>query len=165
VTVTNRPTPIPHRSTRRSIAWVVLAALAIAFLALAAFDRSPDDSPGARALGISSRFACPVCNGQSIAESDATIARAIRKDINTRLEQGQTEQQISDYLIASYGDGIDLRPKATGVTGLVWILPVFALVCAVAGLVVAFRRWRSAPVSEATEGDRALVEQARRDRS
>jgi cytochrome c-type biogenesis protein CcmH len=157
--------PRSRRGSRRSLAWVVLAALAVALMAVGALDRSPEDTPASRSLSISSRFACPVCNGQSIAESDATIARAIRKDINARVAQGQTEQQISDYLIASYGDGIDLRPKASGVTGLVWILPVFAFVCAVAGLVVAFRRWRAVPVSTTTDDDRARVEQARHDRT
>lgn len=146
---------------RRSLGWIVLGALCLALLAVATFGSRSSNDPDAQFLAVSQRFACPVCNGQSIAESDSTIAREIRKEIRTRLDQGQTEQQITDYLVGAFGENIDLRPKATGVTGLVWILPVAGFVCAVAGLVVVFRRWRSVPVEHESDDDRALVAAAR----
>jgi cytochrome c-type biogenesis protein CcmH/NrfF len=106
-----------------------------------------------------------VCEGQSVAESDSAAAQAIRADINTRIDQGQTDEQITSALIASYqetlGLSISLKPKATGLVGLVWITPVVAFVTAVAGLVVVFRRWRRADVEAATDADRVLVARAR----
>ena len=73
--------------------------------------------------------------------------------------QGQTDDQIRDYLGGLYPN-MDLRPKASGVTGLVWFLPVFVFVLAMAGLVAVFRRWRNETPSVATDADRAIVEQA-----
>lgn len=146
---------------RRTVGWVLVAAFAVALLAVAAFDhRGGPANNNERMFGLASQFACPVCGGQSIAESEVPIAREIRKEIRTRLDQGQTDDQIRQYLVGLYGENIDLKPKASGVTGLVWFLPVFAFVLAVAGLAAVFRRWRREVPSSATDDDRALVEQA-----
>jgi cytochrome c-type biogenesis protein CcmH len=152
---TSRPT------RRRNAGWVVLLACAVALLAVAVIDRNdgPADN-NERVFALSQQFACPVCGGQSIAESEVPIAREIRKEIRTRLDQGQTDEQIRQYLVGLYGEDIALLPKASGVTGLVWFLPVFAFVLAIAGLVAVFRRWRAEVPSVATDADRALVEEA-----
>lgn len=55
-----------------------------------------------------------------------------------------------------------LTPRSDGVSGLVWAVPVVALVLAFAGLAYAFVRWRGGGTARASEADRALVEQARR---
>jgi cytochrome c-type biogenesis protein CcmH/NrfF len=52
-------------------------------------------------------------------------------------------------------------PRATGLDSLVWALPAFAGVCAFAGLVVAFRRWKRAADTVPTDADRVLVAEAR----
>ena len=141
--------------------WVVLGALVVASLAVATFDRGNDPSNNAeREFSLGAQFACPVCEGQSIAESEVPIAREIRKEIRLRLDQGQTDDQIRQYLVGIYGENIDLKPKASGVTGLVWFLPVFVFVLAVAGLVAVFRRWRHQTPAVATAADRSLVEEA-----
>ncbi len=148
------------RSTKRSWWWIVVAALGLALLSVATFDTS--DAPAnnnERMLSLAGQFACPVCSGQSIAESDVPIAREIQKEIRSRLDQGQTDDQIRQYLGALYPD-MDLRPKASGVTGLVWFLPVFAFVLALAGLVAVFRKWRNEAPSMATDADRAIVDAA-----
>ena len=93
----------------------------------------------------------------------ATVAtaKAIRAEIDKRIDQGQTNEQITTFLIGAYNESISLKPRATGVVGLVWITPVVAFVTAVAGLIVVFRRWHLAEVAEATDADRLLVERAR----
>jgi cytochrome c-type biogenesis protein CcmH len=147
---------------RRSVLWVLLLAAAAGILVFAAVDRSSGPGDNAeRASALAGQFACPVCEGQSIAQSDVPIAREIRREIRTRLDQGQTDDQIRQYLVGQYGENIDLRPKATGVTGLVWIIPVVAVVCAVAGLAAVFRRWRREEQRSASDADRVLVERAR----
>ncbi len=145
----------------RTVGWMLLVAAVIGLLSVAAFDR--DDGPvnnAEREFSLAAQFACPVCGGQSIAESDVPIAREIRKEIRSRLDQGQTDDQIRQYLVGLYGENIDLKPRATGVTGLVWFLPVFAFVLAIAGLAAVFRRWRNEVPSSATDDDRRLVEAA-----
>lgn len=145
----------------RSVAWVIVIALAIALLSVAAFDRHRGPSNNAeREFSLGAQFACPVCGGQSIAESDVPIAREIRKEIRSRLDQGQTDDQIRQYLVGLYGEHIDLKPKVSGVTGLVWFLPVFVFVLALAGLAAVFRRWRREESAAATDADRQLVAHA-----
>jgi cytochrome c-type biogenesis protein CcmH len=149
---------VPARS--RTIGWILVLAAALGLLAVAAIDdRSGPVNNGERVYALSEEFACPVCGGQSIAESDVPIAREIKREIRVRLDQGQTDEQIRQYLGALY-PGMDLRPKASGLTGLVWFLPVFAFVLAVAGLVAVFRKWRRETPAVASDADRALVEEA-----
>ena len=99
--------------------WAVIGALFIALMAVATFDRDNGPQNNAeREFSLAAQFACPVCDGQSIAESEVPIAREIRKEIRTRLDQGQTDTQIRQYLVGLYGDNIDLKPKASGVTAV-----------------------------------------------
>jgi cytochrome c-type biogenesis protein CcmH len=152
-----------HRGARRrSVLWVLLGALALGVLVFAAVDRgSGDESNADRSYSLAKRFACPVCEGQSIAESDVPIAREIKKEIAKRVDEGQTDNQIRDYLVGLYGEHIDLKPQASGVTGLVWIIPVVAFVTAIAGLAAVFRKWRREERIVATDADREVVARAR----
>jgi cytochrome c-type biogenesis protein CcmH len=103
---------------------------------------------------------CPVCRSQSVADSDVAAARAIRTEIAKRVGEGQSDDDIRDAIAATYGDDVQLTPERGGFSGLVWILPVVALVLALAGLSAAFARWRRHVQVEASDADRALVEQA-----
>lgn len=157
------PSPSARRSSgvAHSMWWVVLGALVVGLLAVAIFDSNDGpETASEREFALTNQFACPVCDGQSIAESDVPIARELRKEIRSRLAQGQTDNQIREYLVGLYGENIDLKPKAGGVTGLVWVLPVFVFVLAVAGLAMAFRRWNSEVAPISTDDDRRLVEHA-----
>lgn len=147
-----------HPARRRTVLWILLGAVALGLLVFATVDRDSDAvTTSERTYQLAAQFACPKCQGQSIAESDIPIAREIRNEIAQRLEQGQTESQIRQYLVSIYGENIDYTPRATGVTGLVWVIPVVAVVAALAGLTAVFLRWRNEERSVATDEDRALV--------
>ena len=70
---------------------------------------------------------CPTCRSQSVADSEAPSAKAIRAEIARRLEAGESEDEIRDYLVSRFGEEILLTPSSSGVTGLVWVLPVVAV--------------------------------------
>jgi cytochrome c-type biogenesis protein CcmH/NrfF len=70
---------------------------------------------------------------------------------------GESAASIKAHYIGTYGEWINLRPEASGVGAVVWVLPVGALVLAAGGLALAFRRWRRQPAMTATDDDRALV--------
>jgi cytochrome c-type biogenesis protein CcmH len=114
-----------------------------------------------RAMAVADTVRCPTCRSQSAADSDAPASVAIRTEIEARLRDGQTDGQIRAYLVSRYGEDVLLRPSGSGLTGLVWALPVAAVVVAAAGLAVAFRRWRGGAPPAVTDEDRALVERAR----
>lgn len=142
--------------------WIlVLALLAGALVVAAIGDRGPRTT-AERARSISESIACPQCQGQSVADSEAPSARAIRTEVARRLEAGETDDQIRDYIAGIYGEEALLNPPSDGVAGLIWFLPVAGLVAAVGGLVVVFRRWRVPQDVEVSDDDRVLVEQARR---
>ena len=78
-----------------------------------------------------------------------------------RLRDGESKGQILAFLASRYGDGILLRPEASGVAGLVWVLPVALGLLAIAGVIAALRRWRVPPgAPPVTDEDRARVEAA-----
>lgn len=145
----------------RSIGWVGVLTVVVVALSIATLSHRDQPNNAERSLNLAEQFACLVCGGQSVAQSDSASAKTIRAEIDKRIDQGQTDKQITDFLIGTFSETISLRPRASGVVGLVWITPVVAFVTAVAGLIVVFRRWHLAEVAEASDADRLLVEQAR----
>lgn len=127
------------RALRASYA--LMALVLVAALVAGARSSGPTN-PLDRALAIEQSIKCPTCRGQSVAESDAAASKAIRTEVAKRISEGQSDAQIRDYFAAQYGEDILLRPAKTGLAGLVWVLPVTAVVLGVAGLGFAFRRWR-----------------------
>jgi cytochrome c-type biogenesis protein CcmH len=146
---------------RRVLPGVALAAVVAVALVIggAGPDKGPR-SPAARAQSIGEDLRCPVCQGLSVADSHSPTAEAMREDIRRRVDAGESAEAIKAYYVSRYGEWVLLRPEASGVGVLVWVLPVGALLLAAGGLALAFRRWRRQPTMTATDEDRALVEAA-----
>lgn len=144
----------------RRWSWLVIVALVLVALVRNGIDDGGPRSEAERVRSIASTMKCPVCRSQSVADSDVAAARAIRLEIARRVEAGDSDDEIRDAIAATYGEDVQLTPSASGFAGLVWILPVVALVLALAGLAAAFARWRRVPATAATEEDRALVARA-----
>lgn len=128
--------------TARRLSYLAMAVVAIVALAVGTLDDGPARATEDRVESIAATIRCPQCAGQSAANSDASSARAIRREIAERLDDGQGADDIRAYFASRYGDEILLTPPATGVGSLVWVLPVAATVVAAAGLGLAFVRWR-----------------------
>ena len=141
--------------------WIGVFVVAGAALLYGAVDEGPPRTNADRAYALAQDFACPVCQGQSVAESDVPVARNIRREIAGWVSEGRTDDEIRDELVAAFGEDIDYNPPATGVSALVWVLPVVVLAGAVVGLVVVFRRNRRATTAEIDPDDEALVAAAR----
>ena len=146
-------------TTRQRASWAVLAAVVGVALVVGAGDGSPP-SDAERVERITQAVRCPTCRSQSVADSDAPAARIIRDDVLRRVREGQTDQEIQDYLFGRYGDSIRLEPARRGVSVVVWVLPVLGVALAVGLLAYVFRRrWRPRGRRVSAE-DRALVEEA-----
>ncbi|MFW6088679.1 MAG: cytochrome c-type biogenesis protein [Gemmatimonadota bacterium] len=104
----------------------------------------------ARAADIAAQLRCPVCSGQSVLESNSAIAQEMQAVIRERLERGDGEREVLAYFQGAYGDWIILRPRATGLNLLVYVLPALALLGGGIWLVVVLRRWSA---GGAVEGD------------
>jgi cytochrome c-type biogenesis protein CcmH/NrfF len=136
--------------------WLVLAFVAIGALVIGTRSSGPS-SPEEQMQAIARTIKCPECSGQSVASSGSASSKAIRTDIAARLKRGQSADEIRDYYAGRYGEAILLTPARSGAASLVWIIPVVAIVIAIAALAAAFVRWRSAGDAQATDEDRALV--------
>ncbi len=144
--------------------WLIIAVVVIA-AGVVGLQRSSHPSLDQRTLSIAGQVRCPVCNGQSAAQSDAPPALAIRSQIRTELAAGQSSSVILAGIAKGYGSGILEKPQATGVGLIVWVLPLLAVAGAILGLVLAFRRWRPSALTGpgATDTDRELVGEALRE--
>ena len=96
-----------------------------------------------RAQQIGGRIKCPVCQGESIANSPAQMAQDMMALVTEKVAQGATDQQIIDELLASYSGAVLLDPPASGLTLWLWLAPIAAMAV---GLVVIFW-WRQHPGS------------------
>ncbi|MGH9194002.1 MAG: cytochrome c-type biogenesis protein [Acidimicrobiales bacterium] len=145
---------------RRVIGWLAMAAVLLVALAVGvAYDGGPR-TPDERARNLAETVACPACDGQSVAESDAAASRGIRTLIAERIDQGASDDAIRDELVATWGKSILLTPDGSGVAGLVWALPAAALILALAGVAYVFWRWRGTAAIHASDADRDLVDRA-----
>jgi len=71
---------------------------------------------------------CPVCQGLSVADSPSTMARDMKQNVREMLARGYTQEQILSFFERSYGQFVLLKPKFQGVSLLVWLLPIAALI-------------------------------------
>lgn len=161
---TEAATPVPRsrgRGRGRLLGWLALAVVLLGALAYGVVDDNGPRSPGDRARDLAESIACPQCDGQSVADSDSVASKGIRERIEQRIAEGASDAQIRDELAAAYGERVLLTPGRSGMASLVWALPVAALVVALAGVALAFRRWRAGDAGRPSEADRALVDRAR----
>ena len=152
-------------SRRRKVilSWLLVGVAVATMLAFGVVDGRDDRTNAERAHDIGATIACPQCVGQSVVESDVAIAREIRAEIGRLVVAGHSDDDIRARFAERYGDWVILTPSRSGVSGLVWIIPVVGLVVGVGLLGLTLSRWRRAAQSggEVSEGDLALVESAR----
>ncbi|AHL76159.1 cytochrome C [Stutzerimonas stutzeri] len=88
---------------------------------------------------------CPKCQNQNIADSNAPIAMDLRREIYRMVEEGQSNEQVVDYLVARYGDFVRYKPPVNAKTLVLWYGPFALLVLGFGVLAfILIRRRRSA---------------------
>ena len=81
----------------------------------------------AREHKISQKLRCPICQGQSIAESDALIAKRLRLMVLEELQKGKNEQEIITEIKNRYGDYVSFKPPFNIGTLMLWLGPFLVL--------------------------------------
>ncbi|PBQ05436.1 cytochrome c-type biogenesis protein CcmH [Pseudomonas congelans] len=123
---------------------IVLLSVLCASIAHAAIDAYAfrDDAERARYSELTRELRCPKCQNQDIADSNAPIAADLRKEIYRMLGEGQSNQQIIDFMVDRYGDFVRYQPSLTARTWLLWFGPAGLLVggLVVIGFIVGRRR-------------------------
>ncbi|MCC6204503.1 MAG: cytochrome c-type biogenesis protein CcmH [Hyphomicrobiales bacterium] len=86
-----------------------------------------DPALEARARNLSHELRCMVCQNQSIDDSNAELARDLRVLVRERIEAGDTDEQVIDYVVARYGEFVLLKPRFSLRNALLWGTPVVLL--------------------------------------
>lgn len=93
-----------------------------------------------RARDISSYLRCPVCQNQSIDDSDASLARDLRILIRERLKMGYTNQQVIDFVVERYGEFILLKPLFNKATWFLWLSPLIIIIIGASAIFFRIKR-------------------------
>lgn len=107
-----------------------------------AYRQLPDAKQEAKAQELMQEIRCLVCQGQSIADSDAELAGDMRDLVRRRIAAGEKPDQIRAWLIERYGDWISYRPSAKPIAWPLWAAPVVLLIFGAAVAAGRLRRKR-----------------------
>jgi cytochrome c-type biogenesis protein CcmH len=142
--------------------WLLLAVVAATLFAIGIGQGNGVSDPAERADALAKRVACPVCDGESVYESRNRASINLRNEITALVNEGRLgDDEILARIQSAFPNDILLVPPADGFNTLVWALPAAVVICAGAGLVVAFRRWRQGMATvEPSDEDRAIVTSA-----
>ena len=105
-----------------------------------AYQQLADPKLEAKAEGLMETLRCLTCQGQSIADSDASMAGDMRSEIRQRIAGGESPEHIRQWLIGRYGEYISYKPQVTRTTWPLFVVPVVLLLLAV---LIAARRLRA----------------------
>ncbi|HEY4213631.1 MAG TPA: cytochrome c-type biogenesis protein [Steroidobacteraceae bacterium] len=109
-----------------------------------------DPAQQARYLALTHEIRCVVCQGESIADSNADLAADFRRQVREMLIAGKSDQEVRDYMVARYGESILYKPPFNVRTAWLWLAPGILLIV---GAIVAVRiqRQRAALVDQDNE--------------
>ncbi len=121
--------------------------------------RLADPALEQRAREIGKELRCLVCQNQSIEDSDASLARDLRKIVREQVERGASDREVIAFVHARYGDFVLLKPPFRLSTALLWATPALALLLGGWLAMSVLRRRAAAPLSPAdlTEAERARL--------
>ena len=145
---------------RKWLPWIALGVVVVVALAIVVWPHG-EQSAAARAHDLETQLKCPECEGLSVADSNAPTSVAIRADIKQRIREGQNDDVIRQAYVDRYGEQILLQPQGSGISLLVWVLPVVVVVVGAFGIGFVLARNRRSPMLHASEADEQLVERAR----
>lgn len=131
-----------RRTKRRGFRIAVLAAgLVLALLVQACASQEAVDPLEQRAQALDRELMCPVCPGESIAQSQVEFAQQMRTFVREKLAEGWTEAQIKQYYVERYGPRILMTPPKRGFYLLGWIGPFVVLVVGGGFVAYVLKRW------------------------
>lgn len=139
--------------------FVALAVVAIvgAIWSYVFLQTPPQQTLDQRVQAVASQLKCPICQGESVADSPSQLAQQMRGVIRQQLQSGRSEQEVIQYFQASYGDQIVWSPPWRGFTLLAWLVPIGLVIVGATLLLFVLRDWRSLSPGDSPAGDAELA--------
>jgi cytochrome c-type biogenesis protein CcmH len=139
---------------RHLLPWLLAAALALVFAGTAraqereARPMQQDPALELRVMAIAEELRCLVCQNETIAASHADLAVDLRAQIRQKLQQGQSPDEIRDFMVQRYGDFVLYRPPLKASTVLLWAGPFVLLLVAALAMAATIRGRRRAQAEQ-----------------
>ena len=147
------------KQIQRRPLFIALAALAIvgAVWSFVFLQNPPQPSLDQRVHDVASQLRCPICQGESVADSPSQLAQQMRGVIRQQLQSGKSEQEVIQYFRTSYGDQIVWSPPWQGFTLLAWLVPIGLVLAGIILLFFVLRDWRALAPASSTAADPELA--------
>ncbi|MCW4149664.1 cytochrome c-type biogenesis protein CcmH [Halomonas sp. 18H] len=143
----------------RMTTWLLCLLMGVCLPALAAEEMRAFEDPvlEARYAELTAVLRCPKCQNQAINDSASPIAGDMRERVYQLLHQGQSDQQILDYMVQRFGDYVLYNPRLEGRTLLLWGLPVVLMLMGGLLVFVLVRARRHAAAQGLSDSERARL--------
>jgi cytochrome c-type biogenesis protein CcmH len=147
------------KQVQRRPLFIALAVLAIvgAVWSFVFMQNTPQPSLDQRVHDVASQLRCPVCQGESVADSPSQLSQQMRGVIRQQLQSGKSEQEVIQYFRTSYGDQIVWSPPWQGFTLLAWLVPIGLVLAGIILLFFVLRDWRALAPASSTAADPELA--------
>jgi cytochrome c-type biogenesis protein CcmH len=140
----------------RTVLLALLSAVALGAAAQQARPLAADPALEQRVQAVSEHLRCLVCQNETIAASNADLAKDLRDQVREQLRAGRSEREILDFMVQRYGDFVLYTPPVKPVTYLLWAGP-FVLLAAMAFVLARVLRRRRALATDAPLGQADLA--------
>lgn len=127
---------------------IALILIAMSSHAIDAGQAFEDPAMQARYEDIISEVRCLVCQNQTIKDSNVFLAADLRREIRRMLDEGMTDAEIADFLVARYGEFVLYRPPMSGKTLVLWLAPLLLLGSGFVVVIRVLRRRMSMPLDD-----------------
>ena len=137
------------KHARASLTSIAIIGIFVAISCVSEDDLTVDQ----RAYQLSQQLMCPVCDGQTLDQSQAQISQDMKSVIRNKLEDGETNEQIRTYFIQRYGEAVLAAPVSSGFNLVAWVMPFAIFVGGVLIVANALRRMKKQPKLHAEEAE------------
>ena len=142
--------------------FLILALVAIigaiwSFMILNAARRDANTTLDQRVQDVASQLKCPICQGESVADSPSQLAQEMRGVIRQQLQSGRSDQQVIQYFVDRYGQQIVWSPPWQGFSLLAWLVPITLLLGSALLLFMVLHDWHTAPRVGTSDNDSDLA--------
>ena len=144
----NRVVTMNLKTFLRVICCLVLSVLALHSFAAIETHEFSNDLERARYQSLIDEMRCPKCQNQNLAGSDSAISMDLRREIYELIKAGKSDKEITDFMVARYGEFILYKPRVSPLTCVLWGAPVGLFILALVILLVIVRQRRQEKSAE-----------------